>query len=105
MPMNVRRSSPGVGMTPAVQAEIDRVFAIWRECRTRFGQHGPFLFGTWCIADCMFAPIVSRLRTYGVAVNDTMAASYMDSVWAWPDVVDWSAAAEAEPMCNPAYDL
>ena len=32
------------------------------------GGGGDFLFGTWCAADIMFAPVVTRFITYGVPV-------------------------------------
>src|SRR5438552_11418510 len=67
MPMNVRSTFPGRGVTPEVQADINQIMAIWRDCRTRFGDgKGDFLFGNFTIADAMFAPVVSRFRTYKI---------------------------------------
>jgi len=61
MPMNVRSSFPGRGVTPEVQADINRIMSIWRDCRTRYGDgNGEFLFGPFTIADAMFAPVVTR---------------------------------------------
>ena len=37
LPMNIRSSFPGRGVTPEAQADINRVMAIWRDCRKRFG--------------------------------------------------------------------
>ena len=102
MPMNVRRSSPGKGRAHGVQADIDRVSAIWRECRER--APGAYLFGDWSIADIAFAPVVSRFRTYAVEVGET-ERHYMEAVWSHAAVEKWRAAAEAEPMVNPLYDL
>src|SRR6266705_1230950 len=60
LPMNIRSSFPGRGVTPEVQADINRVMAIWRDCRTRYGDgNGEFLFGPFTIADAMFAPVVT----------------------------------------------
>ena len=36
MPMNIRASYPGKGMTPAVRADIERITGLWRDCRKRF---------------------------------------------------------------------
>jgi glutathione S-transferase len=104
MPMNVRRACPGKGRADGVSEDIDRITAIWRDCRERFGGAGGFLFGEWSIADAMFAPVVSRFRTYRVDV-DRVAAAYMDAVWALPAMQEWKQAAEAEPMTLAVYDL
>src|ERR1041384_7248520 len=69
MPMNIRASHPGKGMSPAVQANVDRIEKLWKEARSRFGAAGPFLFGSFCAADAMFAPVTSRFRTYAVGLS------------------------------------
>ena len=43
----------------------------------------------------MYAPVVSRFRTYGIAL-DPVLDSYCDRIWALPDMQDWLAAAKAE---------
>jgi glutathione S-transferase len=95
MPMNVRARLPGCGRTPASLRDIERVCAIWRDCRKRFGEGGPFLFGRFSFADAMYAPVVLRFRTYGVALAEVERA-YADAVVALPAVQDWIRAAEAE---------
>lgn len=105
LPMDLSRHQPHRSRVAAAQGDIDRVTAIWRDCRERFGRHGAsgpkdgsrdFLFGGFSIADAMFAPVVSRFRTYGVAL-DPISAAYADAVWNWPAMREWAAAAEAEP--------
>src|SRR3954468_17961404 len=65
MPMNIRASYPGKGMTPAVRGEIERITGLWRDCRKRFSaafdKDEGFLFGTIGAADAMYAPVVTRL--------------------------------------------
>ncbi|MBL1175967.1 glutathione S-transferase family protein [Pantanalinema sp. GBBB05] len=95
MPMNCRASLPGKGMAPGVQADIDRITTIWRDCRQRFGRGGDFLFGAFTIADAMYAPVVSRFTTYGVTL-DPICQAYADAIWALPAMQDWLAAAQAE---------
>jgi glutathione S-transferase len=95
-PMNVRSSFPNRTSTPEVQADIDRITAIWHDCRTRFGKEGPFLFGGFTNADAMFAPVVSRFRTYKVEL-DAEAQAYCDAIWTWPAMQEWVAAAKNEP--------
>ncbi|NQV47328.1 MAG: glutathione S-transferase family protein [Rhodospirillaceae bacterium] len=95
MPMNIRKSLPGKGMGDGVAADIARVCAIWRDCRERFGNGGPFLFGTFTNADAMFAPVVSRLTTFCVELDEPSQA-YVDAVQALPAMVEWSEASRAE---------
>lgn len=96
MSMDLKVDRNGQGMTPDSAADIARVQALWADCRARFGQGGPFLFGGFTIADAMFAPVVTRLVTYGVAVEAGTRA-YMDAVLALPAMQEWTAAAKAEP--------
>ena len=82
---------------------MDRILTLWRECRERHGQSGPFLFGRFSVADAMYAPIVTRLRTYGVEVDDG-AARYMDAVLALPSMKEWTDAARAEVHSISTYE-
>lgn len=97
MPMNIRSSFPKEGRKPGVQEDIDRVKAIWRLCLSRHGGDGPFLFGGFTIADAMYAPVVSRFRTYAVELGEQEQA-YADAVWALESMKAWVQAAEDEPM-------
>jgi glutathione S-transferase len=96
MPMNLRKALPGKGRGPGVADDIERIGAIWRETRGRFGANGPFLFGRYCAADAMYTPVASRFRTYGVALDATCQA-YADAVLAWPAFMAWQSAALEEP--------
>ncbi len=104
MPFNVRRSSPGKGRASGVQEDIDRVTEIWRTCRERCTHAGPFLFGRWCLADVMYAPVVSRFQTYRVDV-DEISRDYCAATWEQEHVREWRAAAEAESWVESNYDL
>ena len=95
MPMNIRSSHPGKGMTPAVQANVDRIEKLWNEARSRFGAGGPFLFGSFCAADAMFAPVTSRFRTYAVNLSPE-SQRYCDAVLAAPGVRAWVDGAMKE---------
>jgi len=99
MPMDLRRvpvarrkSAPG----GQLGNDIGRIQEIWRDCRSRFGQAGDFLFGGFGAADAFFAPVVTRFVTYGVPL-DPPAPAYCDAVMSWPAMRDWIAAAKAEP--------
>ncbi|TJZ78981.1 glutathione S-transferase family protein [Chitiniphilus eburneus] len=93
--MDIRASKP-VTMTPDLQSDVDRIVAIWTDCRTRFGNGGAFLFDKFSWADAFYAPVVTRFVTYGIAVPGD-ARRYMDTVLALPPMQEWIAAGKAEP--------
>ncbi|MEI6200553.1 MAG: glutathione S-transferase family protein [Enhydrobacter sp.] len=108
MPMNIRSSYPGKGMTPAVRADIERITGLWRDCRKRFGGAFPkddgFLFGTFGAADAMFAPVVTRLRTYGVQL-DSDAEAYCTAVVGYAPMKEWVDAARNEPWLIASAEM
>jgi glutathione S-transferase len=89
---NMRDRRLAEGFAPGVTEDIARILAVWAHCRERFGG-GPFLFGDFTLADAMFAPVDSRFRTYGVALEGA-DRDYADAVWELPEVREWAAAAE-----------
>jgi glutathione S-transferase len=95
MPMNIRSSFPGKGMSPGVQGDIDRIVAIWQSCRERHAAQGDMLFGRFSIADAYYAPVVMRFMTHAVALPP-QAQAYADAVRALPSVQEWMAAARRE---------
>jgi glutathione S-transferase len=96
MPMNLRKSLPGKGRGRDVALDIERVLAIWTDCRTRYGALGPFLFGRFSAADVMYTPVATRFRTYAVELDDVSQA-YVDAVLLRPAFVEWHEAALEEP--------
>jgi glutathione S-transferase len=102
MPMDLREHLPGQGRSDAVAADVERVTAIWRECRARFGAGGSFLFGAFSAADAMYAPVAARFRTYGVAL-DPVCQTYADAVLALPAFLEWQRAARQEPWVITRY--
>ena len=85
---------PSPPISAALEADIKRIAAIWRETRARFGKGGPFLFGAFTNADAMYAPVVTRFRTYGVDLShfgdDGTGAAYMDAIFALPAMAEWA---------------
>ncbi len=102
LPMTVRAERPGRDIGAAVRADIVRIRAIWRECRAHRGD-GDFLFGGLTLADAMFAPVVSRFRTYGIKLEGEEVA-YAEAIWRLPAMVDWVEAARREPWTIAAYE-
>jgi glutathione S-transferase len=103
MPMNCRARLPGKGMTPDVQSDIDRITAIWRDCRQQFGANGSLLFGQFTIADAMFAPVALRFVTYGVPLDD-VSQQYVEAILALPAMQEWLEAAAAEVEKLPDFE-
>jgi len=95
MPLDVR-AHHAVQWTPELQADVARVEALWIACRTAHGDGGPYLFGEWCVADAMYAPVVSRFRTYDVQLAP-IARRYAEAVWEWPALKSLATEAESEP--------
>ena len=104
LPMNVRKSFPPKDLSEPVRDEIDRILQLWAQARARFGGTGDFLFGEWCAADMMYAPVVTRLITYGVAVPP-FAAVYMKAVLSHPHVSEWIDKAQDEPWVIEEYEI
>ena len=85
---------PGFTPSTAVTSDISRIFELWRECLDRSG--GPFLFGQFCIADAMYFPVLSRLRTYGIPMAGSIA-DYARALDALPAVQKLMDVARTEP--------
>jgi glutathione S-transferase len=105
LPMNMWRPVIKRELTPEVVANIQRIEAMWRECRMRFAGEGPFLFGPFGAADAMYAPVVARFHTYAVDVG-AETRTYMEAVMAQPAWGEWVAAARKEPwvLANDEVD-
>ena len=102
-PMNMRKRFDGVQITEDCRNDIVRILQLWAEARARFGQGGPYLFGTFGAADVFYAPVVSRFVTYGIAVPG-FAQSYMQAVWEHEWMVGWREAAENEQWTLEQYE-
>ena len=95
---SMQATSRGIDVPPTseVSADVNRIDAIWRDCRTRHGSHGPWLFGDrYTIADAMYAPVALRFTTYGARLSEA-AGRYRDHVLADPHLQDWIRGAEHE---------
>lgn len=95
LPMNCRATGRRVALSAAVNDDLRRIQSLWGVCRSRYGQQGPWLFGDFSIADAMYAPVASRLVTYGIELDATSAA-WVATVLGDRHVRDWYAAAAAE---------
>src|SRR5437762_1164914 len=94
LPMNLKRHFPKHKVWARAIGDIERITTIWRECLATYG--GPYLFGKRCMADAMYAPVVTRFLTYDVAV-DKRSAAYGEVIMKMPEMIEWIAAAKREP--------
>jgi glutathione S-transferase len=94
LPMNIRARHPEFTAWSGAQVDIDRIVTIWDNCLDDYG--GPYLFGSrTTVADAMYAPVCTRFLTYGIPL-DARCVAYRDAVLGLPDMVEWTAAAQAE---------
>jgi len=82
----------------AAAKDVRRIVALWADARARFGipsGAGPFLFGAFTAADAMYAPVTTRLTSYGWPI-DAETRAYCDAIQALPAFREWKAAGRAE---------
>jgi glutathione S-transferase len=105
MPMNLKRkpAPPKAGIPKDVEADIKRICDIFRDARTRFGARGDLLFGAFSAADCMFAPVATRLRTFAVPL-DAPCEDYVSAIHELESFKRWKDGAMKETIVEPAYD-
>ena len=104
LPMNVRKSFSPIELSDPVREEIDRILQLWAQARARFGGIGDFLFGDWCAADMMYAPVVTRFITYAVPIP-SFAAVYVKAVLSHPHVAEWIDKAQDEPWVIDQWEV
>jgi glutathione S-transferase len=99
-PMELLLRTPMATLPEAVEADVRRIIALWRECRTKHGKGGPLLFGAFTAADAMYAPVVTRFRTYlpdlSIYGDDGTAQAYVQAVFALPAMAIWEAGARQQ---------
>ena len=91
--MYFTRTLPLPELREDTQKQIARIIDAWSDALAQY--KGDYLFGHFTIADCMFAPVVSRFETYGVPVSPPVRA-YMDRILALPGMAEWRKGAAAE---------
>jgi glutathione S-transferase len=103
MPMNIKLKLNGREPSSVEQSELGRITTIWNSCRDQYGEKGEYLFGQFCAADAMFAPLIWRFETYNV-ILDGDARRYQQTMLAMPAMRRWEKAALQESTVFPKYD-
>jgi glutathione S-transferase len=88
--MNILRRVQVPSWPAETAAELARIDALLAGLRQRFGAQGPWLCGTRSIADAFYAPVATRLRTYGVRLSDA-TMTWCEQVFADADFRDWES--------------
>jgi glutathione S-transferase len=95
--MLIGEDLPAPELSAGALADVERVQAIWRDTRARFGSGGPFLFGRFSNADAMYAPVVTRFRTYNIPA-DPVSDAYMQTILRLPSMKAWYRDADEEEI-------
>lgn len=103
-PMNLGKKYASRDRGEAVARDVARFSGIVRQARQEFGQDGPFLFGSFSAADAMYAPLVTRLDTYSIALDAT-TKSYVNAILALPAFQEWRSAALEEAWIVDADEV
>jgi glutathione S-transferase len=100
-PMNVRARNRRVPQSRELLADIARIDDIWAGCRREFGAGGEWLFGSFSLADAMFAPVLFRFQTYGANLSAASRA-YLNHALTDPLIGEWHDAAvkEGHPLIH-----
>ncbi len=84
-----------VELSPAAEANIRRIVSLWAQLRQTYQAQGPFLVGSWSIADAFFTPVATRFRTYGIDLaaygDDGSAAAYCEALLTTPEFLEWQS--------------
>ncbi|MCA9589999.1 MAG: glutathione S-transferase N-terminal domain-containing protein [Myxococcales bacterium] len=94
--MDIAARLPAPPLGPDAAADLSRTFELWRTCRGRAAEAGPYLFGHFTVVDALSAPAATRLRTYGLEADDDVTRAYVAALLAHPDVTAWCADAARE---------
>ena len=94
--MDLANRYPTPELDETLQTQISRIVSLWESALKRFGRDGGFLFGAFSIADCFYAPVVTRFETYAIHLTP-VAQAYSQRILALQPMQEWSAAARLEP--------
>jgi glutathione S-transferase len=93
--MEFARQLPTPALRDSTRAQIARIIEAWTHALEHHSRDDGFLFNRFSIADCMYAPVVSRFRTYGIELPK-LIEKYCERMWALPAMRDWEEAAKIE---------
>ncbi len=101
-PMNLRTAWAGFEPSADVLADVARIDEIWTRALDHSG--GPFLYGAFTLADAFYAPVVTRLLTYGLPMSDTVHR-YAQALTTHPAFLSWRTEGLTEDAEVDVYDM
>ncbi len=101
--MNLHRPVQAKPLSDDAKTNIARILQIWTEGHTRYGKIGPYLFGEFCAADAMYAPVVHRFLTYAIELTPP-ARAYVEAMQALPAFQQWTQEGLAETLLIPRFE-
>jgi glutathione S-transferase len=105
LPMNLGRQPAPYPVNEQTEAEISRILSMWEGLLSRNAPGGPYLFGAWSMADCMYLPVATRFRAYGVDLAAyPLSSAYVDQLYSLQAFQEWRADAAKEDSL-PQYEL
>ena len=89
-------------LSAAAARDVARIAELWEEGLSRFG--GPYLAGeVFTAADAFYAPVVYRVRTYGLEVGP-LARRWCETMLLHPAMRAWEEAALAESWREAGHE-
>ena len=99
LPMNCRATRK-VELSATAHRGVARIDEMWSSLRQHHAERGPWLFGTFSLADCMYAPAVFRFKTYRASVSEA-STQYMTTMLNNEHIQQWLADALKETEIVP----
>jgi glutathione S-transferase len=104
-PMNLARPVTMLPPDEETAAEIRRILSLWEGLLEAHEEEGPYLFGAWGLADCMYLPVATRFFHYGVDLSGhPRSAAYVEQLYALPSFQEWREAALSETETIPGQE-
>lgn len=88
-PMQLQHVNFGFPVDKALKSDLDRLETLWAHATT-FKTDGPWLFGEYSLADCMFAPVAARIIGYDLPVS-AHSRAYCETTINDPAFKKWRA--------------
>lgn len=105
-PMNCRLNCK-VEPSEGSQKDLRRLAVLWDKFYSQktslLKEEGPFLCGHFTIVDAMFAPVMWRVRGYGLNVSSEFSA-WTDAMLALPAMQEWLESSQQEQWVIEQYD-
>lgn len=101
-PMNCR-TEKNVAPNADVTRDLQRLAQIWQRFEQAKKPEGAFLAGQFSIVDAMFAPVMWRVRNYGLTVSPPFDR-WAQAMYELTAMQEWLTAAREETWQMPAYE-